>query len=311
MGASPGLLASLRALGLDPRPGEPLARLGYWRMGGPADVYVEVGSVEALLGAFALGEPVTVLGNGSNLLVADAGIYGLTVRLTGALREARIEGDEAWVGAGLLNTVLLSRLARAGKGGLGCLAGVPGTVGGAVRMNAGTVLGEIGPRVRSIEVVLPGGEQVELPGEALGFDYRTARLPEGAVILGVRLRLESEPEAVSREQEAMQRHLKHRKETQPLDLPSCGSVFRNPPGQAAGRLIEGVGLKGTRRGDAAISEKHANFIVNLGQARAMDCWELIRLARDRVWAETGTVLVPEVHAVGEWPQGHWPLPQPG
>ena len=310
MGLSPGLLASLRALGLEPRLDEPLARLGYWRIGGPADAFVEVHTASQLEALLGLGEPLTVLGNGSNLLVADAGIRGLTVRLLGELREARIEGAEAWVGAGLLNTVLLSRLARAGRGGLGCLAGVPGTVGGAVRMNAGTALGEIGPRVREVELALPGGGRARLPGEALSFGYRSASLPEGAVVLRVRLSLLDEAEAVRAEQESMRRHLEHRKATQPLDLPSCGSVFRNPPGQAAGRLIESVGLKGERRGEACISDKHANFIVNLGGARAMDVHELVLLARDRVWQETGHRLQPEVHAVRDWPQGRWPLPQP-
>jgi len=311
--ASAGALAlalarDLRALGLAPLLDEPMARRGFWRIGGPADVYVEVGSVDLLQGALALGAPVTVVGNGSNLLVADAGIRGLTLRLVGELRDGSLSAEGARVGAGMMNTVLLARLRKAGLGGLGCLAGVPGTVGGAVRMNAGTVLGEVGARVRAVEVVLPGGALQRLPGPDLSFGYRHAALPPGAVVATVELELCSGAEEVAAEQAAMTRHLERRMATQPLDQPSCGSVFRNPPGDAAGRLLEAAGLKGTRHGGAMISDKHANFIVNLGGATAQEAWWLVRHARDRVWAAFGVALEPEVHAVGDWPPGHWPLP---
>lgn len=305
MAASPGLLAELRALGLDPRPDEPLHRHAFWRIGGPAEVLVEVPTLAGLRGILRLGLPVTVLGNGSNLLVADAGLPGLCLRLAGEWRALRLGEGEAWVGAGLNNTALLARLDRLGLGGLGCLAGIPGTLGGALRMNAGSQMGEIGAALIEAELLLPEGEVIRLPAEALDLGYRTCRLPGGAVILGLRLRLQADPARVAAERAAIRRHLDHRKATQPLDLPSCGSVFRNPPGQAAGRLIEAVGLKGTQRGQARISDKHANFIVNLGGARAADCAELIRLAQRRVEEEHGVGLEPEVHAVGAWPEPPW------
>lgn len=308
--------AALEAAGLAPRRDVPLAKRGWWRVGGPADLWAEPASLAALQSCMAIARdhdlPVTVLGNGSNLLVADAGIRGLTVKLAGAFRESTIEdttdGPVLTAGGGLMNTVLLSRLDRAGVHGLGCLAGVPGTVGGAVRMNAGTHLGEIGDRVLSVEVVLPGGDVERLPASTLGFRYRRADLPRGAVVSRVWLRMSRD--GLDDARAAVRHHLDRRKATQPLDQPSCGSTFKNPPGDAAGRLIDSVGLKGFRIGGAAISEKHANFFLNTGGATATDLRALILHARDAVWTRTGVRLQPEVHAVGDWPPGSWPLPEP-
>ncbi|MCK6507554.1 UDP-N-acetylmuramate dehydrogenase [Myxococcota bacterium] len=306
----PALARALVDLGLSPLVDEPMSRHGFWRIGGPADVWVEVPDLASLRAVMALGAPVTVVGNGSNLLVADQGIRGVALRLAGSLRDARLDPQGARVGGGMMNSVLLARLQRAGRGGLASLAGVPGTVGGAVRMNAGTALGEVGAVVREVTVVLPGGAVAVLPAEALGFAYRHATLPPGAVVAEVALTLQDDPEAVAREQAEIDHHLARRKATQPLDQPSCGSVFRNPQGDAAGRLIEAAGLKGASRGGARISDKHANFIVNTGGATAMDTWALVRLARDTVWRRFGVRLEPEVHAVGDWPDGCWPLPEP-
>jgi UDP-N-acetylmuramate dehydrogenase len=293
---------ALRGLGLEPRLGVSVAKLGFWRLGGPVDVWVEVPSRAQLEGVMALGAPVTVLGNGSNSLVSDAGLRGVGIRLAGELREARFGedalGPRVEAGGGLLNAVLLRRVEQAGLGGLAALAGVPGTVGGAIRLNAGTALGEIGAAVLSVDVVLPGGQSRTLQAEDLCFRYRHATLPEGAVVVAAALRLRAE--GVEEERAAIAHHLQRRKATQPLELPSCGSVFKNPPGDHAGRLIEAAGLKGARRGDAQISEKHANFIVNLGHATAADVLALIRLARDTVREQTGVVLEPEVHVLGDW-----------
>lgn len=302
------LLENVTALGLSPQAGVSLAKLGYWRLGGPAQVYVEVGTAEALAGLLSLGAPITVLGNGSNLLVSDRGIPGLTLRLTGDFRGLEVDRDGwlAWAGGGLLNAVLLRRLASQRLGGLACLAGVPGTVGGALRLNAGTALGEIGAAVRAVEVALPGGAVEVLPPASLGFAYRRATLPPGAVV--TRALLAIGPEGFDEEQAAIAHHLARRKATQPLDLPSCGSVFKNPPGDFAGRLIEAAGLKGEVRGGAQVSPRHANFIVNNGGATAADVLALIRLARDTVAARFGVALEPEVHAVGAWSPEEWPLP---
>jgi len=301
------IAASLEALGLSPLTDEPLSRHGFWRIGGPADALVTITTAAQLAEVMALSVPVTVLGNGSNLLIADAGIRGVVVKLKGDFLTSTVEGDLLEVGGGLLNAALLARLARQGLGGLGCLAGIPGTVGGAIRMNAGWRLGEIGRATQAVEAVLLGGETVRYTSEDIGFEYRSAPgLPDGAVVTRAWLSVTSGA-AVAQERAEIREYLGRRKATQPLSQPSCGSVFKNPPGDYSGRLIEAVGLKGHTIGGAQISEKHANFIVNIGGATAADVYGLIKLARDTVRAETGAVIEPEVHAVGAWPEGAWPL----
>lgn len=311
------LEARLRAQGVPASRDVPLSKLGFWRIGGPADLSVQATSnaqlSATLSAAQALGVPVSVLGKGSNLLVADAGVRGLVLRLEGAFRESGPDPavPGTWVcGGGLPNTVLLQRLKRAGQGGLACLAGVPGTVGGAVRMNAGWSLGELSDVLVQVELALPDGSLHTVPASALDLRYRRATLPPGALVTRAWVRLLQDPAAVAQEAKNVAQYLARRKATQPLDQPSCGSVFKNPPGDAAGRLIDTAGLKGARQGGAQISTKHANFIVNTGGATAMDVYGLIRTARNTVHAHHGVVLEPEVHAVGDWPEGHWPLPPP-
>jgi UDP-N-acetylmuramate dehydrogenase len=304
--------AALLALGQAPRRDEPLARRGWWRIGGPADLFVELDGeaalAEALRTAHQHSVPVTILGNGSNLLVADAGVRGLVLKLGGGLRGLEIDAASglATVGAGLPNAVLIKRLHESGHAGLGCLAGVPGTVGGAVRMNAGTVLGELSDVLHEIRVLHPNGQAERLPAAALRMRYRWAELPAGAVVVSATVRVRAE--GLEAERAAIAHHLERRAATQPLDLPSCGSVFKNPPGDHAGRLIEACGLKGHRDGGAQISDKHANFIINTGGATAASVLRLIRLAREQVAERFGRTLEPEVHAVGAWPPGTWPLP---
>ena len=283
---------------------EPLARHGYWRVGGPLERLVLVESPADLRD---LGPVDHVLGNGSNLLVPDAGLRGTTVKLAGTFRELRVaalpDGSvRLHVGAGLLNAVLLQRLEKLGLGGLGCLAGVPGTLGGAVAMNAGTALGE----VADVLVAVAGADGTRLPREALRMRYREGGLPPGFFVVEVELRVTSE--GVAAERARITEHLARRKATQPLGMPSCGSVFRNPPGDHAGRLIESAGLKGWRRGGAEISALHANFIVNHGDATAHDVMVCVRTAWEAVRARAGVELVPEVHVLGEWPHELWPLP---
>lgn len=281
---------------------EPLSRHGYWRIGGPADRLVVVETDAEL--AEVLPEATLILGSGSNLLPPDEGIRGTVVRLGGRFRELEVLGrGEVRAGAGLPNSVLLQRLGRLGLGGAGMLAGVPGTVGGAVAMNAGTALGEIADVLVAVEGVGPGGPATIARAD-LAMTYREGGLPEGFVVTAAVLRLSSE--GVAEEQARVAAHLQRRRETQPLDLPSCGSVFRNPPGDHAGRLVESVGLKGWRSGDAEISRRHANFIVNLGAARAEDVMACILTAWRTVAARTGVRLVPEVRVVGRWPADVWP-----
>jgi UDP-N-acetylmuramate dehydrogenase len=293
---------------------EPLSRHGYWRVGGPLERLVLVDDAADLAAVYAEDPHLHLLGNGSNLLVPDAGLRGTVVKLVGAFRETRILAEDGlgpsgdtvrfYAGGGLLNAVLLARAAKLGLAGLGPLAGVPGTVGGAVAMNAGTALGEVADVVDAVEGIGPDGP-VTIARAALPMRYREGGLPAGFVVTGVHFRLTRA--GFEEEQARVTAHLVRRKATQPLDLPSCGSVFRNPPGDAAGRLIESVGLKGHREGGAAISERHANFIVNLGGASAADVMACVRVAWDRVRAVTGVTLVPEVHVLGDWPASVWPL----
>ncbi len=266
--------------------------------------------VETTAELAGIGEIELLLGNGSNLLAPDSGLPGTVVRLGGEFRALDVveeSGEKVVIraGAGLHNSVLLSRLDRMELGGLGCLAGVPGTVGGAVAMNAGTVLGEIADRLVAIDVLLDGCAR-RMSRQDLHMEYRHGDLPRSAVVTAAYLQSSRADAAAERERVA--HHLARRKATQPLELPSCGSVFRNPPGDHAGRLVESVGLKGHAIGGARISERHGNFIVNGGGATALDVMRCIRLAWDTVLRETGVRLVPEVRVVGDWPAELWPLP---
>ncbi len=265
------------------------------------DHFVVPDTLDELRRALDGSGPRWLLGNGSNLLAPDDGLRGTTVRLGPGFRTVEsLPGDQVRVGAGLLNTVLLARLGRLGLSGLGCLAGVPGSVGGAVVMNAGTTLGEVGDRLVVVEGVYEG-EVVRRERAELPMHYREGGLPEGFVVTHATFQLGRDPGESAR----IAAHLAKRRATQPLDLPSCGSVFRNPPGDHAGRLIEAVGLKGHRIGGAEISARHGNFIVNVGNASAADVMGCIRLAWERVRDAQGVVLVPEVRVLGAWPD--WPL----
>ena len=297
------MIDALQATGATVQAGAPLDRQVYWRVGGPAEWLVQVTTLEQLQavmnsGAVMDSGAVTVLGNGSNILVHDAGLPGVVVRLGGELADLQIDGTRAVAGAGLLLTVLLARLDKAGLAGAEPFSGVLGTIGGAVVMNAGSLLGEASDLVESVEVVLPGGELRQCSAADLAFGYRSSTLPKGAVITRATLALTDED--VAGRLEKRQAFLARRKATQPLDKPSCGSTFTNPPGDHAARLIEAAGLKGHRQGNAEISGKHANFIVNLGGATAEEIRHLIALARCTVRDRFGVWMDPEVHLLGPW-----------
>ncbi len=298
------MLEKLQSTGAKVTVSAPLKKRAYWRVGGHAEFLVEVQSLDQLQKLLALG-PVTVLGNGSNALIHDSGIQGVVLRLRGELAGLQVNGTSVVAGAGMLLTVLLKRLDEAGLAGAEAFAGVPGTVGGAVVMNAGTRLGEAKDFVESVEVVLPGGAIEEWSAKEIGFRYRHSDIPQGAVVARATLALTREDVDARRAQR--QALLERRKATQPLDLPSCGSTFTNPPGDFAGRLIEAAGLKGHRIGGASISAKHANFIVNHGTACAKDILDLICLARRRVFEDTGVRLTPEVKLLGPWPEDAFDL----
>ena len=283
---------------------QPYSKVGYWKIGGSLRWFVHVATVQQLTDVVALGLPILLLGNGSNMLLSDAGFAGLSIQLTGDFDAVEFTETGVVVGAGVANVKVLSKIKREGRGGLGALAGVPGTVGGAIRMNAGTYLGEIGAVVDWVEWMNNGVVHRSTAAE-LNFQYRRVDLPWSAIVL--RTHLLTHTNNVDEERASIKKHLARRKETQPLHLPSCGSVFKNPEGDYAGRLIEQVGLKGHQIGNAQISEKHANFIVNLGGATAHDVAVLIRLARASVYRETGVALEPEVRREGPWDDAVWAL----
>lgn len=296
---------ALTDAGLDFEEDFDLSKRVWWRVGGPADGMVtarteaDVVAVQRL--AADANVPVFVLGNGSNLLVSDAGVRGLVVVLTGALAECEVLDEGATrlrVGGGFKLTVLVSRSHRQGWTGLEVFAGIPGTLGGAIRMNAGAGLGETVEALVDVDVVLRGGEQRSLTVDQLNMRYRHCDLPEGAIVTRATLATRGgDPDAF---RDRVKQFLERRKASQPLRFPSCGSTFRNPPGDYAGRLIEAAGLKGFQIGQAQVADKHANFVLNLGGATASDLRRVIEHMQREVERQFGVLLVREVHYAGDW-----------
>jgi UDP-N-acetylmuramate dehydrogenase len=242
--------------------------------------------------------PLLVLGGGFNLLVRDGGVRGVVARLAG-LRDVALAADGlVRAEAGASHSQVTRFAADHGRAGLEFAVGIPGTVGGWIAMNAGTREREMKDVVSSVELFDPAqGRIVTRARGELRFHYRRTELPAGAVVLAAAFATSAdEPDAI---RERQKRLLAQRRATQPVDQPSCGSVFVNPPGDFAGRLIESAGLKGTRIGGAMISPLHANFIVNAGGARAADVLALIERARAAVRERSHIELQTEVHVVGE------------
>jgi UDP-N-acetylmuramate dehydrogenase len=298
MGNTRGLRDVLEGFNGIVRFNEPMSRYTSFRIGGPADAYTEPADVEALQHLMALTYahkiPVFVMG-GTNLLVRDGGIEGVVVRL---VRLDRIEEPEAGVlyaEGGVLMPRLLKFAMQRGLSGLEFAAGIPGTVAGCVVMNAGTRFGEMKQVVRKIRLVTTTGEIVDVSGEEAGYSYRRSRLPEG-IVVGAWLGLT--PGSKAKIVASVKESLRRRKATQPIEIPNAGCIFKNPEGDSAGRLIEAAGLKGAHVGDAQVSTKHANFIVNQGKATAGDTQALIRLVTETVTQKLGTTLDLEVQIVG-------------
>ncbi|MAV10046.1 MAG: UDP-N-acetylenolpyruvoylglucosamine reductase [Synechococcus sp. MED850] len=289
---------------MQPHPGMSLADFTTWRVGGPAEWLAEPSSIEEtsawLTWAHQQRMPCRVIGAGSNLLIHDAGLPGLTLclrKLQGVTLD-RSEGDVVAL-AGEPIPSLARRVAQAGLSGLAWSVGIPGTVGGAAVMNAGAQGGCTADHLESVLVVpIEGGEPFELRREELDFGYRHSRLQEDPlVVLSAHFKLEPghDPEQLRRTTSG---NLNKRTSTQPYTQPSCGSVFRNPEPLKAGRLIEELGLKGTRIGGAEISTLHANFIVNTGDATASDITRLISLVQDAVRERHDLSLHTEVKRLG-------------
>lgn len=283
---------------------EPLARYTSWRVGGPAErLYIPAGltDLQAFLQSLPEQEPVHFIGLGSNLLVRDGGVRGTVVVMHNVLAELRMEGEMVYAEAGVTCAKLARFTARQHRHGAEFMAGIPGTVGGALAMNAGCHGGETWPIVARVQLIDHRGALHTLTHEAFAATYRHVEMADGQPLQGWFVAAWfSLPvgEAIEAEQK-IKSLLAKRLATQPLNLPNAGSTFRNPPGDFAARLVEASGLKGYRIGGAQVSEKHANFIVNLGDATAADIEQLIALMRDTVKQRFSVDLQQEVRVIGE------------
>jgi UDP-N-acetylmuramate dehydrogenase len=302
MGLTAGARQALReAFGERLKLDEPLARHTSARIGGPADAFITARSVNVLARAgrlaWAQGIALFVLGGGSNVLVSDAGFRGLVVH--NRARGVAFEGETVVAESGVRTITLARRCIRRGLAGMEWAIGVPGTVGGAVFGNAGAHGGDMDSVVQWVEIATPGGVEM-LSNDDLAFTYRSSALkrqPRPAIVLRAALGLAVEDEAaISARADA---YNEHRKRTQPPGA-TIGSMFKNPPGDYAGRLIDAAGLKGMQVGGAVISEKHANFFLNMGEATAADVKGLIDAARAAIEEQSGVRLELEIELIGVW-----------
>jgi len=272
-----------------------------FRVGGKAEALCAVKDflqLKALLSFLAKESvPFLVVGKGSNLLVRDGGLKGIVLLLEGDLEGVEEKDGTIHAGGGLGLSELVRFSHKKGLAGLEFLAGIPGTVGGAVAMNAGAWGKSTGDAVTAVEILTGTGERITKSSAELRFGYRKAVLPAGSVV--VKARFKGTPDSPKAVGERIRDYLERRKANQPLEYPSAGSVFKNPPDDYAGRLIENAGLKGKKIGGAMISDKHANVIVNVGGASAQDVLALMETARQRVREQTGIDLEPEIKVVGE------------
>lgn len=278
---------------------EPMSRHTTLGVGGSARWYFQPkdrASTAAAMKAIPAGIAILPLGRGSNLLVSDDGFPGVVLDLS-ALKDIRIDGLEASAEAGARMGKFSQRCADVGLAGLEFMATVPGDIGGGIAMNAGAFGQQVSDTLQAIDVVHRDGREARVDAHDLTMSYRYTVLPEGSLVLAAHFRLHTDDsEAVRKRMREMRRR---RGDTQPLAQPNCGSVFKNPPGDHAARLIEEAGLKGTQVGHARISDKHANFIVNEGGASSADVLALIRRAQGEVEQRFGIHLEPEVRMLME------------
>ena len=281
---------------------ECMSRRTTWRIGGPAALLVRADDLPALKRTISVlareGVDWVVLGKGSNVLVSDEGYDGCVIVLGSGFSRVMPDAGAATIstGAGALLSKVVSEARKRGLSGLECCAGVPGTLGGAVSMNAGTRDEWIGRSVRDLVTLTPDGSLRRYGGADVEWGYRYTSLPSDEVVLEATLSLtRSDPTLIAAD---MERRISRRRRTQPMGKPSCGSVFRNPPGQSVGRLLDECGLKGYSVGGAQVSEVHANFIVNNGGATASDVVAVMRHMFNRVREVHGIELAPEVKLLG-------------
>lgn len=281
---------------------EPMSAHTTFRIGGPADMFVSVRSIsemrELIKAAKETMTPFMVIGNGSNMLVSDKGIRGLVIHIGKDLSDISVSGNIITAQAGALMSKVASEALRAELTGFETLSGIPGSLGGGLFMNAGAYGGEIKNVVKSVTYIDESGEIYTVSNEECKFSYRHSIFCDGGkYILSAELELKKgDPSEIKA---AMDDYNNRRKEKQPLSMPSAGSTFKRPEGYFAGRLIEDCGLKGYRVGGAMISDLHAGFVVNTGNATASDVMTLINDVRDMVRKKFGVELEPEVRLIGE------------
>lgn len=274
-----------------------------WRIGGPVEVLLQPETVEELQQALQkiqqTGQLYHVLGGGSNVLVADEGIAGIVIRLGGSLCKIEIDSPYITAEAGVPLPVLAQKAAAAELSGLEFAAGIPGTIGGAVVMNAGAYDGQISDIVRQVTCCDKKGRLITLDSTECEFAYRNSRFKRKQDLIIVSVKLELTKGKKEEIQALMQKHTALRKEKQPVEYPSAGSIFKNPTGDAAGRLVELVGAKGWKQGDAMVSQKHSNFIINTGKATCEDVLQLIKRVKQAVAVQTGVQLEEEILVLGK------------
>lgn len=284
------------------RCGEPMALHTTFRVGGPADYFLVPRDGEEIAALRGLcqekGIPVTVIGNGSNLLVRDGGIRGLVLALCGGMDGIEVCGDEIRAGAGVLLSRLAGQAAAQGLSGLEFASGIPGTLGGGIFMNAGAYGGELRTSLKWVRVLMPGGGEEEIPAGQMEMSYRRSRVQRtGEIVLSACFMLT--PDEAGAIQARMRELNTRRREKQPLEHGSAGSTFKRPEGYFAGKLIEECGLRGFSVGDAQVSEKHCGFVVNRGRATAAEVLAVIAAVQERVLAVRGVKLEPEVRILGD------------
>ena len=281
---------------------EPMKKHTTFRVGGPADVLVQPDET-ALAAILALCRqyhvPYSFIGNGSNLLVGDKGIRGVVIEMTDPMGNIEVDGTKITAQAGAMLSKIANTAASNGLGGMEFAAGIPGSVGGAVVMNAGAYGGEMKDIIERVYVLDENGAQLELDRDALDLGYRHSCIPDKKYIV-TKVVLELVPRDEAEIRSEMKELNEKRAEKQPLQYPSAGSTFKRPEGYFAGKLIMDAGLRGYQVGGAQVSEKHCGFVINKGDATAADICQLMRDVSDKVQAQFGVVLEPEVKMIGEF-----------
>ena len=280
---------------------EPMSRHTSWKTGGNADYYYiasDINDLAKFISKLPTSTPITWIGLGSNLLVRDGGVSGVVVSVVGLLNELKkINETEIFIGAGVSCAKVAHFSAKHGLEGIEFLAGIPGTIGGALAMNAGAYGGEIWSYIKEVETINRKGKREIFEKDKFDINYRSVSISENEWFIACKMKLEISTRTVVNDR--IKKMLSERADGQPLGKLSCGSVFRNPTNQHAAKLIELCGLKGKKVGGAVISDKHSNFIINTGNATSLDIEQLIEFIQACVYEKYNIKLIPEVRIIGE------------